>query len=37
LEKLCHPGLGAELPGGTLAGFCANTTTDPASKHDAMQ
>jgi hypothetical protein len=46
LEKLCHPGLGAELGGGAVgaefagglvAGSCANATTDAASKLDAMK
>ena len=37
LEKLCHPGLGAELGGGVVAGSCANATIDAASKPNAMQ
>jgi hypothetical protein len=46
LEKLCHPGLGAELGAGVVgaefadglvAGSCANATTDAASKLNAMK
>jgi hypothetical protein len=37
LEKLCHPGLGAELGGGALVVSCANATVDAASKLDAIQ
>jgi hypothetical protein len=37
LEKLCHPGLGAELGGEEVAGSCANATIDAASRPHAMQ